>query len=95
MDVETRKFGGYHRPANYPEPNPPLSEEDLAEGFAPPKLANQKVFNGGMSDSKFNQLLGLGRIASKRVGRQRMIPLARLRRDVAEGKLSGPIDDAS
>jgi hypothetical protein len=95
MPEAKRTFGGYHEPADYPEPSPPLSEDDLSEGFAPPKLANQMVFNGGMSDSKFNQLIGLGRIASKRVGRQRMIPLARLRRDVAEGRLSGPKESES
>jgi len=41
-----------------------------------------------MSQSQLYKLLGAGLIASVRVGRSRLIPIRRLKRDVASGRLA-------
>lgn len=86
--MSTTKPREISRQADYPAPRPPLTQEDLAEGFARPRQACREVLHGSMSESQLYKLLGAGVIASVRVGRSRLIPVRRLKNDVASGRLA-------
>jgi len=76
------------RPGDYPDPEPPITDDDLVEGFASPGDACQDILRGSISVSQLYNLLRAGVVASVRVGRKRLIPVRRLKRDLASGRLA-------